>query len=71
MYNENGEKVNSFLTLMDAAKWILSNGYGGNNHKAKKVSYLISKHLDTGKIKFGFIWKVNDTITNYKDYLIA
>lgn len=71
MYNENGERINSFLTLMDAAKWILNNGYGGNNHKAKKVSYLISKHLDTGKVKFGFIWKGNDVIINYKDYLIA
>lgn len=70
-YTQDGNKVGSFITVMDAAKWILNNGYGRNNHKAKKIAYLISKNLNTGKTIFGFLWTTNDEITNYKEYLLS
>lgn len=68
-YDEHNKMIGTFLTVSDVANWILSNGYNGSNNKAKKIRYLISKVLDTGIKKFGFIWKTNSTITNYKDYL--
>lgn len=68
-YDEHNKMIGSFLTVSDVANWILKNGYNGSNNKAKKIRYLISKVLDTGIKKFGFIWKTNSTITNYKDYL--
>ena len=68
-YDEHNTMIGTFLTVSDVANWILSNGCNGSNNKAKKIRYLISKVLDTGIKKFGFIWKTNSTITNYKDYL--
>ena len=70
-YTQDGRKVGSFITVMDAAKWILNNGYGGNNHKAKKIAYLISKNLNTNNMIFGFLWTTNDDIINYKEYLLS
>ena len=68
-YDEHSKMIGTFLTVSDAANWILENGYNGSNNYAKKIRYLISKALDAGIKKFGFIWKTNTTITNYKDYL--
>ena len=68
-YAADGNKINSFLTVMDAAKWILDNGFGRNNHKTKKIAYLISQSMDTDKEVFGFLWKSNNTIEDYREYL--
>lgn len=69
-YSEAGDFVGSFLIMRDAARWLLENGYTGNNHTLSKIVTRISKSLDTDLAVFGFIWKSNDNITDYRDYLI-
>jgi hypothetical protein len=69
-YLPSGKKVGSFLIMRDAARWLLENGHTGNNHTLSKIVTRISKSLDTDSTAFGFIWKSNDNITDYRDYLI-
>jgi hypothetical protein len=69
-YLDSGEKVGSFLLLKDAAEWLLKNGYTGNNHTLSKITTRISKSLDTDSTAFGFIWKTNASVIDYRDYLI-
>lgn len=66
---KNNIKVNSFLTTMNAAQWILDNNYNGNVHIVKNISYAIQKALDKNVEKFGFTYKENKCIYNYEDYL--
>ena len=69
-YLDSGEKVGSFLLLKDAAKWLLENGYTGNNHTLSKITTRISKSLDIDSTAFGFIWKTNINLVDYRYYLI-
>lgn len=69
-YSTTGDFVGSFLIMRDAARWLLENGHTGNNHTLSKIVTRLSKSLDTGSAAFGFIWKLNNNIDDYKDYLI-
>lgn len=69
-YSETEGKVGSFLIIRDAARWLLENGYTGNNHTLSKIVTRISNGLDTNKVVFGFVWKTNNEINDYRDYLI-
>lgn len=69
-YLESGEKVGSFLIMRDAAKWLLENGYTGNNHTLSKITTRISQSLDTDLSAFGFVWRSNKDVDDYRDYLI-
>lgn len=69
IYKDN-VKINSFLTTMNAAKWIINNNYNGNVNVVKNISYAIQTVLDKDIEKFGFTFKENKNISNYSDYLI-
>lgn len=69
-YLPSGEKVSSFLLMRDAAKWLLENGYTGNNYTLSKITTCISKSLDIDVVAFGFVWKTNADIVDYRDYLM-
>lgn len=64
-------KVASFLTTMEAAKWIIKNNYNGNVNIAKNISYKIQKTMNSDIESFGFTFKDNTEILNYKEYLIG
>lgn len=69
-YSTTGDKVGSFLIMRDAAKWLLENGHTGNNHTLSKIVTCISKNLDTDSSAFGFIWRTNNNVCDYREYLI-
>ena len=66
---KNDIKVASFLTTMEAAKWIIANNFNGNVNVAKNISYKIQKTINLDIESFGFTFKDSTEILNYKDYL--
>jgi len=68
MCDKNDVYIRSFLRPWSAAIWLIKNNLQENHNTVKRISYDISKVVDSSKLCCGFFWKRNMKDI-HKDYI--